>query len=350
LIQIKTPFGRPVRKGADFGTHASRQLYGRAGAVAAAARFAASPLGAAPDRAGAPVVEREAARTGVGALEQTWHLVQRDLRVLARDRVNMVLRVLGAPALALLQLATFDRHIFEVLRADGGNAQQAMTLLYLSSAICLFLGAFTCANVITRENSIFRRERLVGLSPTAYVSAKVLVLGAFSVLQGVLFVAVLVIGIDFPDSPATEMEIAGALVLTSLAGVTMGLLLSALSPNADRAAILVVLALIPQLIFAGSTVPRSEMSHVSRAVSEMTITKWALELEGITTGLDSRFDAQSTIRAAAPDGSEVAVEVPYRPFEHAFEGDAGWRWFVLAGFVAVFTAGTWLAQRRKHPG
>jgi hypothetical protein len=129
----------------------------------------------------------------------------------------------------------------------------------------------------------------------------------------------------------------------------MGLLISALSPNADRAAILVVLALIPQLIFAGATVPRSDMSTMSRLISDLTVTKWALELEGGITDLDERFAEQATISGRAPDGTPVTVEIPEQPYAGAFDGDLALRWAVLAGFAGAFTAGTLVVQQRKRP-
>jgi ABC-type multidrug transport system permease subunit len=264
----------------------------------------------------------------------------------------MALRLFGAPLLALMQLATFEATIFAVQRDDGGNAQQSLTLLYLSAAICLFLSAFTSANVITREAGIYRRERLVGLSPAAYVAAKVAVLSVFSIVQGILFIAVLALKIDFPGAASNTLpQLAGALVLVSLAGMGMGLFISSVSPNADRAAILVVLALIPQLIFAGSTVPRSEMSHLSKGISELTVTKWSIELTGIATGLDERFDTQATLQVPVPNGPPKVVEVPHQPFQNAFTGDAAIRWIVLAGFVVVFVSGTFISQSRKgRPG
>ncbi|MGH2609094.1 MAG: hypothetical protein ACRDHF_08390, partial [Tepidiformaceae bacterium] len=115
------------------------------------------------------------------------------------------------------------------------------------------------------------------------------------------------------------------------------------------AAILVVLALIPQLIFAGATVPRSEMSASSRAISDITITKWALELGGGITELEERFESQSTLVVRAPDGSVVAVEIPEQPYADAFEGGVGVRWAVLAGFAVLFTGGTLVVQERKRP-
>jgi len=47
------------------------------------------------------------------------------------------------------------------------------------------------------------------------------------------------------------MEIFITMALTSLAGLMIGLLLSAMAPNTDRAMSLVPLVLIPQVIFSG---------------------------------------------------------------------------------------------------
>jgi ABC-type multidrug transport system ATPase subunit/ABC-type multidrug transport system permease subunit len=285
--------------------------------------------------------------TPPSTLYQLPQLLSRDARVLLADRVSTALRLFGAPLLGVLVAATFDRDIFALERAQGGNSQQAITLLYLAAAICLFLGAFTSANVITRERGIYQRERLVNLSPIAYVLSKAAVLSLFSILQGFLFIAVLAVKVDFPGGLQTVLALGGALAVVSLAGMGMGLLISALSGNADRAAILVVLALIPQLIFAGSTVPRSEMTPVSKAISDITITKWTLELTGSVTDLDGRLAAQSVQTVSTP-GGPVVVPAAVRPFENAFKVDERARWLVLGGFCLLFLSGTVLAQSRKR--
>ncbi|MBK6663341.1 MAG: ATP-binding cassette domain-containing protein [Thermoflexaceae bacterium] len=304
------------------------------------------------------LVERLAAspRTGVTAhgrtarhpFSQYTALLGRDLAVLRRDRVNLALRVLGAPILGAAQLMSFDRTIFELTVADGGNVRQAITFSYLGAIICLFLSAFTAANVITREDGIYRRERLVGLSPTAYVLSKVTVLGGFAFLQSLLVMAVFGAGIDYPDPVArTILSSFGILALASLAGATMGLLLSSLSANADRAAVLVILAVIPQLIFAGSTVPRSEMSPMSLAISDVTVTKWALELTGMVNGLDARIDEQRTHAVPVPGSSETVRFRTDDPFENAFKGSERVRWGILAGFPLLFVTLTVWVQSRK---
>jgi hypothetical protein len=88
---------------------------------------------------------------------------------------------------------------------------------------------------------------------------------------------------------------------------------------------------------------------MSRAISDLTVTKWALELEAGITGLDERFEAQGTIEAIAPDGTRVNVEIPVQPYRDAFDDDVRAQWLVLAAFAVAFTAGTLVVQQRKRP-
>jgi hypothetical protein len=135
--------------------------------------------------------------------------------------------------------------------------------------------------------------------------------------------------------------------LTALCGMGMGLLVSALSPTPDRAAMLVVLLLIPQLIFAGSTVPRSEMRTPARLVSDVTISKWSLELLGGSVELDDAIYKQSFYDLT--DGmSGLTISVSFQgPFHFAFR-DALWpKWVVLGAWAFAFILATYLVQRFK---
>lgn len=284
----------------------------------------------------------------IGAIKQLGPLIQRDAKVAARDRVNMALRLIGPPALGLSMVTTFQRHIFAQDVASGGNAREAVTLLYLMAIINLFLSAITASVAITREGPIYRREQLVNLSPVAYVFSKVTVLSVFALLQAALILGTLLIGIEFP-SPASEVlpRVFLALCLTSLAGMALGLLVSSLSPNADRAVIIAVLVIIPQLIFGGSTVPRTIMQPVAKSISDTTVTKWSLELLGNVTGIDQRIETQSKVTVPLPGGGDPVTVPVATPFDDAFAINAASRWAVLAGFILLFIGATVLVQKLK---
>ncbi len=292
----------------------------------------ASPRGAGPPGVGL-------LRRSVRILRQLAPLIQRDARIAMRDRVNLALRLLGPPALGVSMVITFDRDIFALFTVSGGNARESITLLYLMAVINLFLSAITSSVAITRENAIFRREQRVNLSPVAYVASKFAVLSVFAVLQAGLILLVLWMGIDFPEGVMLRVFL--ALSLTSLAGMALGLFVSSLSPNADRAVIIAVLVIIPQLIFGGSTVPREVMQPAAKSISDTTVSKWSLELLGSTTGIESRLAKQTEVLVRVPGSSQDWALVRTKtPFDHAFEGSESTRWAALVGFILLFIAGT----------
>jgi hypothetical protein len=129
--------------------------------------------------------------------------------------------------------------------------------------------------------------------------------------------------------------------------MTLGLLVSSVSPNADRAVIIAVLVIIPQLIFGGSTVPRAVMQPAAKSISDTTVTKWSLELLGNVTDMGSRIQEQSKVQVPIPGQDKPVTVQTSGPFDHAFDASAASRWAMLAGFVVLFTAGTVAVQELK---
>jgi hypothetical protein len=292
-----------------------------------------------------PLALPRANRTGSRLLRQSAVLLRRNVALMAADRGTFLLRVLGAPLIAGGLLVVFGADIFARRDDFGGDALLAASQLHIASAIILFLAATGAATEIVREGSIFERERLVNLSPFAYISAKVMALVGVSILQALLMVAVLVAGTNLigtqPDSFALLFA---AMFLTSLSGMAMGLLVSSLSHNQDQAITIAVLLLIPQLIFAGAIVPLSEMSGVARVVADFMPSKWSLELLGGLTDLDPAIVQQSVY--PLPGGSGLEGVLPH-PFDDAFNKPLIWRWLVLGGFASAFVALTAWVQLRK---
>jgi ABC-type multidrug transport system ATPase subunit len=314
-------------------------LYGRA--------FESRLESAQPARAAAARATRNAPARLSTLWRQFTGLLKRDLQVMTRDRVNLVLRLLGPPLMAAALLLTFESTIFAEGTSQGGAVREAITVLYLASAICLFISAITWSNAITREDPIYRRERVVSLSPLAYTGSKLTWLAVISVIQGGLVAAVLAAGIDFPPpNPKTIILVFLAFAITAAAGGALGLLVSSLSPNSDRAAILVVLAIIPQLIFGGSTVPRSEMELPAKVLSEMMISKPVLELLGDITNLDRRVYLQAVFTASMGEFGSFDIRVE-TPFDNAFKINPLWRWLVLAGWAGGLSLAVWFVQSLK---
>ena len=114
----------------------------------------------------------------------------------------------------------------------------------------------------------------------------------------------------------------------------MVLLISAVSTNSDRAMAIVPVSLIPQLVFAGALVPYGHMLDPAKAVSQLMISKWALQLTGSLTDLSDRFAAQFPASFA-------------QPYADQFDSNSWLPWAVLAAFFIGMLAATVIVQKQK---
>ena len=154
---------------------------------------------------------------------------------------------------------------------------------------------------------IYRRERLANLHIGPYVSAKMLVLGLLAAIQSTLLIACVGLRVVYPAMGVLLPGWAELLVttwLTALAGVALGLGISAAAATPDRAISLVPLALIPQILFAGVIFSLGDGLTLQRVLSWLTISRcvWFAGLPQ-TTQIASVFVMYSAIASRAGIGS-----------------------------------------------
>jgi len=136
-----------------------------------------------------------------------------------------------------------------------------------------------------KEGPIYRRERTVNLGIGPYVLSKVVILGILALFEsGALILIVnafepLHQGVFLPVLLETYITLA----LSALAGMMVGLLVSALAPNEDTANNLLPFILIPQIIFAGVEIPLKD--GVTTVLALFFPTRWTMAGLGSSLGL-----------------------------------------------------------------
>jgi ABC-type multidrug transport system ATPase subunit/pSer/pThr/pTyr-binding forkhead associated (FHA) protein len=165
---------------------------------------------------------------------------------------------------------------------QGLNAQRA---LFLLAFIALLFGVLNSSREIVKETAIYQRERTVNLGIVPYVLSKILVLGTFALFQSAVLILIvnafepLHQGIFLP----VLLEAYISLALAALAGMMIGLTLSAISPNEDTSQSLLPVILIPLIIFAGV-----EIALVDRFITVLGLffpSHWAMAALGSSLGL-----------------------------------------------------------------
>ena len=156
-----------------------------------------------------------------------------------------------------------------------GSGSGAQTVLFILAFTMVLFGTINSYREIVKEAAIYRRERTVNLGILPYLCSKMAVLGSLSIVQSLILLLIIVVleplhqGVFLP----VHLEVLISLILSSWAGLLVGLAISALSSNTDIAASLIPLILLPQTILAGVNIPLKDVPL--QLLGMLIPTRWA---------------------------------------------------------------------------
>jgi len=202
-----------------------------------------------------------------------------------RSRTRIVVRHRPKPRERAAALPVLFERQMAILRSDPKNllllmgqpvaigalvvwvSRDPALVLFFAYVATLWFGCGNAAQEIVRELPMFRRERLIGLSGTAYLAAKFLALSTLTLAQVAALYAVMQIGcLGIGGNPLWQ---AAGLTGAALASVAVGLAISAWARSVLQAVMLVPLVLIPQILFAGFVPPAGDFGWGPRMVSRV---------------------------------------------------------------------------------
>ncbi len=209
-------------------------------------------------------------------------LTSRYFETVRRDRSNLLtLLLVQAPLIALLITIAFRGDLFSTAPFIG-DWSKGRTLAFLLAMVAVWFGTSNAAREIVKEMAMYARERRINLRIAPYIASKFVVLLGISIFQNIiLLVPFLFTGAGLGRLPMLYTS----LVFGSIAGIAMGLLISALAPNPDRASILVPMVLIPQIIFGGPLISTGG-NIIVRGIAQLMVTKWTWRSLGSTLRVD----------------------------------------------------------------
>ncbi|MEV7898690.1 FHA domain-containing protein [Streptomyces cyaneofuscatus] len=199
-------------------------------------------------------------------------LVRRYASALAADRTFLIIMialpfVMGAMARALAGS-----------RLTQETAMNALLILCVGGVLT---GAANAVRELVKERVIYQRERAVGLSRSAYLMSKIVVLGTITILQAVVLTLVGLVGVDL-NAPGGEgvflpplVEITLAVALLSFTAMMLGLLVSALVRKEEVTMPLLVLLAIVQVVFCGALLKLNGVPGLEQ-LSWLVPSRWAL--------------------------------------------------------------------------
>ena len=259
-------------------------------------------------------------------------LTSRYARLLARDRRNLMLLIGQAPILALAGIGLFHTDVFDL---PGGSPAEATQLLFLMVIVVIWLGSLDAAREIVKERAVLERESAVGVRLSAYVLSKLVVLFGLVGVQVVLYTGLLFAFRPLDADFGAWVSVLLLFLATGFAAVGMGLLISAAAASEDQAISLVPLAVIPQLLFAGTIVTVERMAEPAQTLSHAAFSQWSLAAIGEAIDMNARIAANPAFAAGSGYGQDF------------FDVGLGLGLAIQAGFLAAFVAALAVLLRRR---
>jgi ABC-type multidrug transport system ATPase subunit/pSer/pThr/pTyr-binding forkhead associated (FHA) protein len=291
-------------------------------------------------------------------------LTARSIEVLSADRRNLALLLLQAPILGLLLLAALPA-------GELGSPAPSEVRLVSAAGIVLFvvlvgatwLGANNSIREVARELPVLRRERATGLSLSAYVVSKFVVLAGLTIVQSVVLVALSTARQQGPSEPLVlgwaPLELMVVVALAGVASMALGLFISSVAGSPERATSILPIVLILQLVLAaGVVLPEIVDKPVLRQLSYVSSAQWgiagsasAVDLNELQAFGDKMREVR-TVDAADPGTAVGALtEAPNPEPRWAHTTDA---WLTAVIVLLVLTllplVGAAIALRRYDPG
>ncbi len=213
-------------------------------------------------------------------LKQLMVLSARYIKLMINDKQRLLLFFMQAPLLAVLISFVADGTQFEQYEMTKG-------LLFSLSCSAFWVGMLNSIQEICKERTIMKREYMTVLSLSAYILSKIVVLGVLCLIQSVLITGVFSQLVGIPKEGIIThsfMELLLTTYITAVSSAAMGLFLSSLFSNADRAMTVAPILLMPQVLFSGLIF---KLSGATEVISWIAVCRWSMEGYGKTANLNN---------------------------------------------------------------
>jgi len=253
--------------------------------------YAADVDSAAPQAAAAPAPQAVKPPKPQSWGAQLLTLIRRYMAVIASDKGFLALTVILPAVLGSVSLLiNHDKGLLvnPVNPQTGVHAPNgtATTVLLILAVGACFAGAANSVRELIKERVIYERERATGLSRSAYLMSKVVVLGVITVLQGLLVGLIGFSSREIPDQGlilggATLLELCLPIMALGFTSMMVGLVISSLVKTAEKTMPLLVMFAIIQVVFTGCLFTL----HGTPGVNEFSYlmpSRWAVAAAGTT--------------------------------------------------------------------
>lgn len=250
-------------------------------------------------------------------LRQLMILAQRYMTLIKNDHQRLLMVFIQPIIIAVLLALVAADDVFDVY-----NSTQS--IMFATSCAGIWVGLFNSIQEVCKERNILKREYMANLRLGAYVLSKFFVQLLLSIIQAFVMILLFVIIVGSPEkgvaSGSAFVEMLITMVLTVFASSSIGLVISSVSKNSDKAMTAAPFILIIQLLFSGILFKLKDMTE---KISYLTVSRWSVSAFGTTCNLN---DLESAVPGMVREAEAI--------YDYTVKNIC-MAWAILAGFAVI---------------
>jgi ABC transport system ATP-binding/permease protein len=304
--------------------------------------YFAKYIGNTVDLASSPSPQTSPTAKQVDPIRQWMILAKRYLNLIVRDKINLVLALLTAPAgISLITFALRDKAPFVVGDSpDNGLPGLALQVLFVFTCASLWVGLSSSLQEVVKESAIYLRERLVNLRILPYIGSKIAVLSILAILQTLLISLTISLSFKSGSSDLINLQLGIAIttLLTLMASFSLGLLVSSAVANNSQANSALPLLLLPQIIFSGVLF---KLEGAGACLSWAMLSRWSIGAYGTIINVNSLLPKalQTNLVKDLPFPTGLAYKQTLTNLTAS--------WIILVIHICTYLIATSFLQKRK---
>jgi ABC transport system ATP-binding/permease protein len=226
---------------------------------------------------------------------QVGTLARRQTRLITADRGYFAFLAVLPIVLGVLSLAVPGNTGLGYANPTGPQPEEPIDILILLNIGAVFMGTALTVRDLVGERMIFQRERAVGLSPSAYLMAKVLVFSAAALIDTAVMVAIMTIGKGAPSHGGVLLgrgvahgvvELYLTLAATAVTSAMVGLALSSLARSTEQVLPMLVVTIMVSMVLAGGLIPVTGRLLLDQ-ISWLVPARWGFAAAASTVDLNN---------------------------------------------------------------
>ncbi|MGH4050564.1 MAG: FHA domain-containing protein [Clostridium sp.] len=251
--------------------------------------------------------------------------------IFSRRYLELITKDTGRLAFLLAQPVIIALLLSMVLKSNAFSYyEDAKSVIFTLACAGVWVGVLNSIQEICKERTVYLRERAVNLKLFPYVMSKIIILGVLSFLQSTLLVLFFSVFVKVSGDGLIGNRLIETFItvfLTTFSSMAMGLTISTMVTNTDRAMGIAPIILIPQLVFTGLVF---KLDGLSSVIGSLAVSKWAGRAMAVTYGLN---DIPTKIQLENPKLPELPKDMPSY-YDHNLSNLLN-NWYILIAIAFI---------------